>query len=154
MLDESTHSTIQRHIAIEKKEIYLLKKIAFPNFPKLKWDFDYNSSCFQRVGVVKRSCSDQNLISVCTLKQSSRCTSCGFTNIKSNWNMSRSDWKCSPVHKYCLISQNEHFHVNNKGVRYVFFPQGGRMGYPACRWSYKINTSMTNEYWMTISTNV
>ena len=30
-------------------------------------------------------------------------TSCGFTNIKSNWNMSRSDWKCSPVHKYSTL---------------------------------------------------
>ena len=32
---------------------------------------DYNSSCFQRVGIVKRSCTNQNLISVCKLKQNS-----------------------------------------------------------------------------------
>ena len=56
----------------------------------------------QRLPSGNRSCSTPNLISVCTLKQSSGGTSCGFTNIKSNWNMSRSDWKCSPVHKYWL----------------------------------------------------
>ena len=27
--------------------------------PPLEWDFDYNSSCFHRVGVVKRSCFDK-----------------------------------------------------------------------------------------------
>ena len=43
------------------------------------------------------------LVLVCTLKQSSGgYTSCGFTNIKSNRNMSGSDWKCSPIHKYWL----------------------------------------------------
>ena len=31
---------------------------------KLKWDFDYNSSFFQRVGISKRSCYNQNIISV------------------------------------------------------------------------------------------
>ena len=31
---------------------------------KLKWDFDYSSSFFQRVGIVKRSCYNQNIISV------------------------------------------------------------------------------------------
>ena len=55
----------------------------------------------QRVGVVK-SCYNSNFISVCTLKQSSGGTSCGFTNIKSNWNMSRSGSKCPPVHTYRL----------------------------------------------------
>ena len=42
------------------------------------------------------------IISVCTLKQNIGSTSCGFTHIKSNQNMSRSDWKCSSVHKYRL----------------------------------------------------
>ena len=50
----------------------------------------------------EKSCYNQNLISVCTLKQSRRGTSCGFTNMTSNWNMSRSDWKSSPVHEYSL----------------------------------------------------
>ena len=49
-----------------------------------------------------RNCSTPNLISVCTLKQSSGGTSCGFTNIELNRNMSRSDWNCSLVHKYWL----------------------------------------------------
>ena len=69
---------------------------------KLIWVFDCKSSCFQRVGVVKRSCCNQSLILVCTLNQSSGGASCGFTNITSNWNMSRSDWKCSPVHKWAF----------------------------------------------------
>ena len=43
------------------------------------------------------------LVLVCTLKQSDGgYTLCGFTNIKSNQNMSGSDWKCSPIHKYWL----------------------------------------------------
>ena len=88
---------------------------------KLKWDFDYNSSCFQKVGVVKRSCCNQNLISVCTLKQSSGGTSFGFTNIKSNWNMSRFDWKCSPVHKEGLNQSKWTFFTwITEGARYVF----------------------------------
>ena len=40
-------------------------------------------------------------MSVCTLKQNIGGTSRGFTNIiKSNQNVFRSDWKCSPVHTY------------------------------------------------------
>ena len=98
---------------------------------KLKWDFDYNSSCFQRVCIVKRSCYNQNLISVCTLNQSSGGISCGFTNIKSNWNMSRSDWNCYPVHKYWLNHSKWTFPTYiTEWARYVF-SQGGRMGYPA-----------------------
>ena len=58
--------------------------------------------CFQRACVIKRSCFKRNLMSVCTLTQSNAGTSCGLTNIKSNLNMSRSDWKCTPVHKYWL----------------------------------------------------
>ena len=50
----------------------------------------------------KQGCFKRNLISVSTLKQISGCTSCGLTNIKSNWNVSWFDWKCSPVHKYWL----------------------------------------------------
>ena len=69
---------------------------------KLKWDFDYNSSFLQRLPSENMSCCNQNLISVCMLKQSSGCTSFGFTNIKSHRNMSKSDWKCSPVHNYWL----------------------------------------------------
>ena len=58
-----------------------------------------------------------------TLKQSSGGTSCGFTNIKSNWNMPRSDWKCSPAHEleYWLNqSKWTFFHVNNRRGRYVY----------------------------------
>ena len=98
---------------------------------KLKWDFDYNSSCFQRVGVAKRSCYNQHLILVCTLKQSSGGTSCGFTNIQSNWNMFRSDWKSSPVHTYCL-NQSKWTVSTSITEGCVMFSQGGRMGYPAC----------------------
>ena len=39
-------------------------------------------------------------MSICTLKQNGRGTLHDFTNIKSNLNMSRFDWKCSPVHEY------------------------------------------------------
>ena len=49
-----------------------------------------------------RSCCNENLMSVCLLKQNIRGTSHGFTNIESNWNMSRSDWNCSSVHTYRL----------------------------------------------------
>ena len=56
----------------------------------------------QRLLSGNRSCFKRNLISVCTLTQSSGGTSCGLTNIKSNWNMFRSDWKCSTVHTYRL----------------------------------------------------
>ena len=68
----------------------------------IHWLDHYNSSCFQRVCIIKRNCYNQNLILVCTLKQNSGGTSCGFTNIKSNWNMSRSGWKWSAVHTYWL----------------------------------------------------
>ena len=62
-----------------------------------------------------------NLISVCTLKQSIGGTSSGFTNIKSNWNMSRSDWKCSPVHKYWLNQSKWTFSTYiTEGVCYVY----------------------------------
>ena len=60
------------------------------------------TSCFQRIGVVKRAVLLQSLISVFTLARGSGATSCGFTDMKSNWNMSRSDCKCFPVHKYWL----------------------------------------------------
>ena len=55
----------------------------------MKWDF--NSSCFQRVGVVKRSSYNRNLISVCTLKQSSGGTSYGFTRAcrRNKWGLTK-----------------------------------------------------------------
>ena len=81
---------------------------------KLKWDFEKNSSFLQRLPSGNRSCSTQNLISVCTLKQTSGDMSCGFTNIKSNWNMSRSDWKCSPVHEIGKSVEVNIFYVNNR----------------------------------------
>ena len=49
-----------------------------------------------------RSCCNKNLVSVCTLKQNIGGISRGFTNIKSNQNISISNWKCSPVHTYRL----------------------------------------------------
>ena len=67
------------------------------------------------------SCFKRNLISVCTLTQSSGGTSCGLTNIKWNWNMSRSDWKCSPVHKYRLSQSKWTFFTEiTEGARYVY----------------------------------
>ena len=62
-------------------------------------DFAKSSSFLQCLPSGNRGCLKQNLISVSTLKQS---TSCDLTNIKSNCNMFRSDWKCFPVHKYWL----------------------------------------------------
>ena len=56
-----------------------------------------------------RSCCNENLMSVCTLKQNSGGTSSGFTNIKSNRNMSRFDWKCSPVYRYWLNQSKSSF---------------------------------------------
>ena len=83
--------------------------------------FDYDSSFLQRLHSGNRICCSQNLISVCTLKQSSGSTSSGFTNIQSNWNMSRSDWKCSPVHKYWLNQLKWTFTTYiTEGVRYIF----------------------------------
>ena len=85
-----------------------------------------------------RSCFNQNLISVCTLKQSSGGTSCVFTNTKSNWNMPTSDWKYSPVHKYWLDQSKWTFSVwITEGAHYVF-PRVGewvtQLGYSAQRW--------------------
>ena len=82
-------------------------------------------TCFQRVGVVK-SCFKRNLISVCTLTQSSGGTSCGLTSMKSNWNMSRSDWNCSPVHNYWLNQSKWTFSTQvTEGARYVYPRVGG-----------------------------
>ena len=68
-----------------------------------------------------RSCFKRNLISVCTLRQSSEGTSRGLTNIKWNWNKSRSDWKCSPVHNYWLNQPKWTFStLITEGVRYVY----------------------------------
>ena len=75
------------------------------NMQTVKWDFAYNSSFLQCLPSGNRSCCNQNLISVCMLKQSSRGTSCGFTNIKLYWNISRSDWKCSPVHAFPRVGE-------------------------------------------------
>ena len=50
----------------------------------------------------ERNYCNKNFVSVCTLKQIIRSTSRGFTNIKSNWNVSRSNWRWSPVHEYWL----------------------------------------------------
>ena len=49
-----------------------------------------------------RAVAIKNVMSVCTLKQNIGGTSCGFTNMKSNQNMHRSDWKCSPLHTFRL----------------------------------------------------
>ena len=67
------------------------------------------------------------IMSVCTWKQNSGDTPCGFTNIKSNWNISRSDEKCSPVHKYWLNQSLKHQWL----VTALCFSQDGRIGYSA-----------------------
>ena len=67
---------------------------------KLKWDFYYNSPFLHCLSIGYWSCCNKNLMPVCTLKQNNGGTSNGFTNMKSNRNMSRSDWKYSPIHKY------------------------------------------------------
>ena len=70
---------------------------------------------------VDRSCCIKNLMSVSTLKQNSGGITCGFTNIKSKWSMSRSNWKCSPVHKYCFNQSKWTFSTSiSEGVHYVF----------------------------------
>ena len=44
-----------------------------------------------------------------------------FTHIKSNWNMSRSDWKCSPVHKYWLNQSKWTYSTQTtEGTRYLY----------------------------------
>ena len=75
-----------------------------PNLWNLQTEmrFGLEQLLFQRLPSGNRSCFKRNLISVCTLTQSSGGTSCGLTNIKLNWIMSTSDWKCSTVHRYWL----------------------------------------------------
>ena len=64
-------------------------------------------------------------MSVCTLKQSNGGTSCGFTNMKSNRNMSRCDCECSPIHKYRSNQSKWAFSTYiSDGVRYVFLKTG------------------------------
>ena len=61
-------------------------------------------------------------MSVYTLKQNISGTLCGFTNMKSNQNISRSDWKCSPVHEYRLNQSKWTFCSK--------IPQGGHCIFP------------------------
>ena len=75
----------------------------------------------------------KNLMPVYTLKQSSGGTSRGFTNIKLNRSMFRSDWKCSPVYRYWLNQSKWTFSTEiSKGTRYVF-PK-------VCEWVTKRDT--------------
>ena len=90
---------------------------------KLIWDFHHNSSFLQRLPSGYRSCCNKKLMSVCMLNQNSRGTSSGFTNIKSNWNMSRSDWKCSLVHKYWLNQSKWNFQREYQTGCIMFFPK-------------------------------
>ena len=104
---------------------------------KLTWDFYYNSSWHQtfynayplKIEVVVI----QNLVSVCTLKQNIGATLCGFTIIKLDRTMYRSDWKCSPVHTYRLNQSKWTFSLKYQKVGIVF-SQGGRMDYLAWLW--------------------
>ena len=64
----------------------------------------------------------KKLMSVCTLKQNIGRTSCDFKSIKSNRNMSRSDWKYSPVHKYRLNQSKRTFPRKSQKMCVVFFP--------------------------------
>ena len=95
------------------------------NLRGLKFSHVNKTHIFQCMGKMFvwefKRCSTPNLISVCTLAQSSGGTSCGFTNIKSNWNMSRSDCKCSPLHKYWLHQSKWAFSTwITEGVHYVY----------------------------------
>ena len=56
----------------------------------------------QRLPSGERSYCNKNLVSVCTLKQNIGGPSWRSVNIKSNRNMSRSDWKCCAVCKHRL----------------------------------------------------
>ena len=135
-----TGEHVQSDLDIFRFDFMLMKPLDVPpHFTltcQLMWDFYYNSSCFQGIGIVKRSCCNKNLMSVCMSKQSSGGTSCGSTNMKLNQNMSRSDWKCSQIHKYWLISQTEHCARIRRGTL-CFFPRGWT-GYPAwLHWSLR-----------------
>ena len=85
-------------------DIFLLQQLLTSNF-------------LQRLPSGDMSCCNK-ITSVCTWKQNSGDAPCGFTNIKSNWNISRSDEKCSPVHKYWLNQSLKH-----QMERVVFFPR-------------------------------
>ena len=68
-----------------------------------------------------RSGCNENLLSVCSLKPAIRGTSRGLINIKSIPNMSRCDWKCSPLHKCGLNQSNWAFSTKiSEGGRCIF----------------------------------
>ena len=81
-------------------------------------------SFLQRIHVHsgERSYKDkQNLLSVCTLRQIIGGTQRRFTNIKSNRNMSRFDWKCPTVHEYRFKQSKWHFPWKYQKLGIVFF---------------------------------
>ena len=89
---------------------------------KLKWDFDYNSSCFYRAGIVKRTCYNKKSHFSLHVKAKQQRNIMSFHNIKSNWTMSRSDWKCFPVHKYWLNQSKLTFSMSITEGACYFFP--------------------------------
>ena len=77
-----------------------------------KWKIHFPTSFRSAAGLCGRG----------ALSQSSGGTSCDLTKLKWNWNMSRSDWKCSPVHRYWL-NQSKWTRVCTEQFRNSFFPQ-------------------------------
>ena len=80
-------------------------------------------NCLQRLSSGDRSCCNKNLVSVCTLTQSITGTSRGFTNIKSNRFMSRSDCKYSEVYTYRLNQSKWTFSTKISGGGRCIFPR-------------------------------
>ena len=67
-----------------------------------------------------------------------------FQKHKLKWNMSRSNCKCSPVHKYCLNQLKMNiFHINNRRGT-LCLSQGGQMGSPMC---IRISSSHNMIHW-------
>ena len=100
--------------------IFVKPRIVPPMFcfnVKTTRDFYLKSSCLQRIGVVKSLVSGAVVIK----KNLMSGTSCGFTDLKSNRNMSRSDWKCAPVHKYRLNQSKWRFIRKYQRVCVVFY---------------------------------
>ena len=86
----------------------------------------YNRHFLQRLPSRYRGCCNKNLVSVCMLKQNIGGVSRGFTNMKSNRNISKSD----PEMNCSTHSQDEQFSRKyQKGA--LCLSQAGRMCYPA-----------------------
>ena len=109
---------VQNHIHAYRFNIVI---ISFINLSKCNVTFLFQpllspeGRCCKKFGI--RSYCNKNIMSVCMLKQTIGGTLGGFTNVKSTQNMSRSEWKCSTVHKHLLNQPNEYFpHKTDVGM--------------------------------------